>query len=913
MPSQPRLLHDDQPEYRATPEQQAEKTAYLARLRDLLRDPDFRATEGFPHATDEAILALSDPPYYTACPNPFLAEILAKWQQERESITQSQNHPITKYHREPFAADVSEGKNDPIYNAHSYHTKVPHKAIMRYILHYTDPGDVVFDGFCGTGMTGVAAQLCGDKAAVESLGYFVDDDGAIYAADDRPQTTDHPSSTVHRPLSKIGARKALLTDLSPAATFIAYNYNTPVDARAFEQEARRILDEVQQECGWMYETWHPHCDHPQRVKAKISFVVWSEVFLCPGCSQEVVFLEEGLDEETKKVRESFPCPHCSALVSKTKLDKFRIKVYDPVLGKTVETLKRQPVSIEYTVGRSKFTKKVDQADLELLEKIDNLPFPAGFVSSELPYMHMTHQRMRIANYGVTHLHHFFLPRARQALSALWQKANAIADLRMRNFMLFTIEQAIWTMSLLDRYRPTGYSQVNQYLSGVYYISSMVSEVSPWYVLDGKTKRLAQAFSAIASKPEQVAVSAQSVSAEMPLENMVDYIFTDPPFGENIYYADLNYLVESWHGVVTNAKSEAIIDQSKHKEINEYQELMRQAFRQYHRLLKPGRWMTVEFHNSHNAVWNSIQEALSSAGFIVADVRTLDKQASSYRQVTASTATKQDLVISAYKPNDNLEERFKLEAGAPDGAWDFVRYHLSQLPRVVEKDGQLEVIAERQAYLLFDRMVAFHIQRGASVPLSAGEFYAGLKQRFVERDGMVYLPDQVMEYDAARLRVGRVAQLALFVSDEKSALQWLRQQLDPALGGAPQTFADLQPQFMRAGNQARHEKMPELGALLEQNFLRDEAERWFVPDPSKAADLEQIRHKALMREFKDYLETTGRLKQFRSEAIRAGFADCWRERQYETILKIASRLPEDVLHEDADLLMYYDNASLRVKG
>jgi len=70
------------------------------------------------------------------------------------------------YHREPFASDVSEGKNNPIYNAHSYHTKVPHKAVMRYILHYTDPGDVVFDGFCGTGITGVAAQLCGDRKAV---------------------------------------------------------------------------------------------------------------------------------------------------------------------------------------------------------------------------------------------------------------------------------------------------------------------------------------------------------------------------------------------------------------------------------------------------------------------------------------------------------------------------------------------------------------------------------------------------------------------------------------------------------------------------------------------------------------------------------------------------------------------------
>ncbi len=112
-----------------------------------------RHIEGFPKGSDEDIIALSDPPYYTACPNPFIGEWLAEHGTHYDEETDD-------YHREPFTADVSEGKNDPIYNAHSYHTKVPHKAIMRYILHYTEPGDVVFDGFCGTGMTCVAAQTC---------------------------------------------------------------------------------------------------------------------------------------------------------------------------------------------------------------------------------------------------------------------------------------------------------------------------------------------------------------------------------------------------------------------------------------------------------------------------------------------------------------------------------------------------------------------------------------------------------------------------------------------------------------------------------------------------------------------------------------------------------------------------------
>ena len=270
MAHQPRLIKEEQAAYHVD---DAQKAVYRERLRQMLQDPAFRQIEGFPIGEDEDILALSDPPYYTACPNPFLPEIIAQWQVERDQMRQELGLPPDgengAYQREPFATDVSEGKNNPIYNAHSYHTKVPHKAIMRYILHYTDPGDIVFDGFCGTGVTGVAAQLCGDRKEVESLGYVVDEEGRIFDPDD-----------LQTPISRLGARKAVLNDLSPAATFIAYNYNTPVDVSAFEQEAQRILREVEEELGWMYETWHPHCDDPNRVKGKIDYTVWSDIFIC---------------------------------------------------------------------------------------------------------------------------------------------------------------------------------------------------------------------------------------------------------------------------------------------------------------------------------------------------------------------------------------------------------------------------------------------------------------------------------------------------------------------------------------------------------------------------------------------------------------------------------------------------------
>src|SRR5262249_29380555 len=161
-----------------------------------------------------------------------------------------------------------------------------------------------------------------------------------------------------------------------------------------------------------------------------------------------------------------------------------------------------------------------------------------------------------------------------------------------------------------------------------------------------------------------------------------------------------------------------------KGLNEYQVLMRACFCEYARVLKPGRWMKVVFSNSSNSVWRAIQESLGIAGFVVADVRTLDKQHSSFRQITSS-AVKQDLIISAYKPTEALSERFSLGETSPENAWAFIAEHLAHVPVFYSVEGVADVIAERTAQVLYDRMVAFHVQRQLSVPLAVGEFLTGL--------------------------------------------------------------------------------------------------------------------------------------------------------------------------------------------
>jgi hypothetical protein len=387
-------------------------------------------------------------------------------------------------------------------------------------------------------------------------------------------------------------------------------------------------------------------------------------------------------------------------------------------------------------------------------------------------------------------------------------------------------------------------------------------------------------------------------------NSIDYIFVDPPFGRNLQYSELNQIWESWHRVMTNREPEAVMDSSRKREVVEYTAVMRSAFQSAARILKPGRWITVEFHNSSNAVWHAIQESLLSAGFMVSDVRTLSKVQETYKQ-SKQGLVKQDLVISAYKPPNELEDKFRLIAGTEEAAWVFVRQHLAQLPVVVINKGKVTVISERQDYLLFDRMVAFHVQRGVSVPLSASEFFSGLKRRFPERDGMYFLPEQTSEYEAAALKGTGVEQYELFVSDEKSAIQWIRAQLSKL----PMSYQILQPLYMREAQRIweKHEQPIELKSLLEQNFILDRDGSWRVPDAQREGDLEQLRHQALVKEFQQYVEGKAKLKVVRTEALRAGFKDCWQKRDFATIIRVAERVPEAVIQEDQALLMYFDNA------
>ena len=760
---------------RQFPSEEVRRVHFAERLRETLDGSSCRETEGFPVGADDDILKLSDPPYFTLCPNPFLGDMIEHYGRPYD--------PDEPYRCEPFAADVAAGKNDTIYMAHSYHTKVPHQAILRYILHYAKPDDIVLDGFCGSGMTGVAAALCADappemRAAIER---------------------DMPGI-------EWGRRIAILNDLSPAAAFIAHNYNARVDVQEFLDEAHALLATVQRECGHLYRTVHQgdrtrQLVGDQRHTGVINFTVWSEVMSCPQCGKQLVFFEHAVEPngEDFEMRDNFPCPSCSVRLTKRALEEFHETAFDPLLKQNVQRLKRVPVFIKYLVGKRHHTKQPDADDLALLSSVhleseSAVPPPFALATGGLSEFNEAE--------GMTHLHHYYTPRNFLTLCHMIAAANGPHRRQLLNLIQSI---SVRLCSYLTTYQLG--KRGNVPMTETLFVASLLAEANPLKSLEGKLRDFAKVYESL-HQWNFVGCGSSSRLSSLP-DASVDYIFIDPPFGDNLNYAQLNLLWEGWLRVRTNVSSEAIVDRYSKRDLAFYQEKLRECLTEFYRVLKPGRWMTVEFHNSKNAVWNAIQAAILEAGFVIADVRTLDKKQGTPKQVNSVNAVKQDLVISAYRPAEAFEKRFSLQAGSVDGIWSFVEEHLRQLPVFVAKAGRAEAIAERQKHLLFDRMIAFHVRRGISVPMAASTFYAGLLQRYPERDGMYFLPEQVADYDRRRLDVGEVEQLELFVTDERSAIQWVRRQI----AGKPMTFQELQPLYMKESQLAweKHEQRLSCGA------------------------------------------------------------------------------------------------------
>jgi DNA modification methylase len=855
-----------------------ERRAYFRNeLRTKL--PELKTIEGFPIGEDEDIINLSDPPYYTACPNPWLNDFIDEWEKEKENI-KGRNPDF--HVNEPYASDVSEGKYSPFYKMHPYHTKVPHIAIMRYILHYTQPGDIVFDGFAGTGMTGVAAQCC--ESPDEVTKYKLEG--------------DFRSLGLTKPAW--GLRKVICGDLSPIASFISYNYNIPCDIETYLRKAQKIIETVKNESCWMFET-----THTDGKKGKILSTYWSEVFACPFCGTELIYWDVAVDKMNGIVNDQFTCTNCKAVSTKSTSSKVLVTKNDDLTNEIIRQPKVVPVLIKYKANSKSYDKIPDKGDFELLKKIDEAHFNFWMPSYKMmnkgsgwgdTWRAGVHE-------GITNVNHFYFKRNLVVLG----KIRSLIDDPVLNYLISSVSFRITKRYLLT-YQNGTWGAGGGPTSGTMYMPSLIKDLN---IIDSIEKNISKRTEIDNSYFKGCSLFTQSSTILNIASNSIDYIFLDPPFGDNLHYSELNFLWESWLKVFTNISKEAIENKSQSKFIIEYKSLLAQCFKEAFRILKPGKWLTIEFSNTRAAIWNVVQTTLGEAGFVIANVSALDKKKGTFISQTNPTSVKQDLVISCYKPSVKFDYTFKKAIGEI-AVWDFVQEHFNHLPIHFKKDGNTTAIIERSPKILFDRLITFYLMRGLPVPIDARDFQEGLKQRFIERDGMYFTAEQAAEYDEKKAKIPNFVQLSLIVTNESDAIEWLKERLRKEA----QKYQDIMPDFRIATQSLRKgDSLPELQDILNESFIQETDGRWRTPDPNEAKDREALRTKVLLKEFTGYVTAINqakakKLKEVRVEALRAGFKNCWEQKDFKTIVTLGDKIPQNILLEDEQLLMYYDIAKDR---
>ena len=849
-----------------------ERRAYF---REELRKklPELRYLEGFPIGEDDDIINLSDPPYYTACPNPWLNDFVREWENEKLILESAGKRTADFSVNEPYSYGITQGKNSAIYNAHTYHTKVPHQVIMRYILHYTQPGDIVLDGFAGTGMAGVASSACENpdnesKTVIEK---------------------DFNDNGFKKP--KWGKRHSVCGDLSPLCFHISSNYNSKVNSKNLNKAVDEIVDNLLDRFGHFYEI------PSQWGVAHVNYFVWSEIVGCKNCGSELNVHDLSYNYAQGKLYDYLKCPKCGTEQKRTEATPINTTVFDEKIQDTTNELLYHCCLMNLSTQRSgrQFSKDIKEPKYpDFKGYIPSYSFGDGDKFGDPKRV------------GVSRVNQVYFKRTQYVLAYLHYLIHQDKYTNLVKPLMFIYTSMLPKLTRMNRYMPQhGSRALVGPMANTLYIPPQCVENNPIDQFKYQAGKVLRAMELC--KDGAVVQTTSATNSQLP-DCSVDYIFTDPPFGANIMYSELNTVSESWLRVMTNNAEEAISNKTQHKGLPEYQEIMTRCFLEYNRVLKPGRWMTVEFSNTSAAFWNSLQYSIKNAGFVISAITDLNKERGGLHAMLGPTAVKQDLAISCYKPSKLLEDT--IVENPTKSLWQMVEEHLSHVAKFIKNDLGVVYISERDPRIIYDRVISYYIQKGLEIPIDSTSFQAELRERFVERDGMFFSAADAALYDENKKNTPVMISMGLIVSSEADGIEWLRNRIRVH---GPQTYQQIQPEWMQAitGGLRKNDILPELKDLLYENFIEEADGKWRLPNVQDDVDKAALRTKALLKEFKIYVEVAqkpkAKLKEVRVEAVRAGFKQCYIDKDFQTIVIVGDKIPQNLLTEDEILLQFYDIA------
>ena len=542
-------------------------------------------------------------------PNPNLLAFVEQHIKERPYNLEKDD-----YHVQPTVGSIKVSKRNPVYGLHSYDSKKPPEAVQQYIEHFTKEGDLVFDPFIGSGMTAVASLR--------------------------------------------SRRKCLAIDLSPLAAFITSQYCSPVNLDDLNKAVQSLGYKLRKERERLYATTCGHCGN----KAEIYSTVYSQTYQCERCMAIVPLFDAIKTSESIGNEDKFNafCPNCAARgVSESISTRQKRHGYVPVM---VEYHCECSIKEHYfrmhndsNLTERQAFKEYDLPTIKKIEKVKPL--------SWYPTRRMLWEEKEEGPWGVLwrpyhgdirRVDQFFTPRNLDALSCLLAFINDETSYGIRNALQFIFSAFVLSQSKLQRYHP-GSTFPNMIAPGLLYVAPMIKEYNVFQWFEGKVKSANKGFMELqAIDSSDVLISTESATTldRIPA-NSIDYIFTDPPYSGRIQYGELNFIQEAWLDFPTDwRQTEIIVNSVRAKDESDWEALMKKAFQHCYRVLKPGRWMSLCYHDSAEGTWAIVQDLLTEVGFIpetAAGAVAIDAKEKSLKQITADKITKRDLVINFRKP------------------------------------------------------------------------------------------------------------------------------------------------------------------------------------------------------------------------------------------------------------------------
>ncbi len=525
---------------------------------------------------------------------------------------------------------VHAPRTDAVYNCHGYLTKVPVQAVVPFIEAFTGPGDLVIDMFAGSGMTGLAAA---------SLG-----------------------------------RRCALSDISVLGQHIGTGYLTHAPRGEVVETARRVIEHARARIGDLYATTRVE----DGAGVEMIRTIWSFIYECPSCREPLTYFEF-LDEGG---RAGTACPKCAHPFERKRwrhTSDMAVRVVVPgTQGRQVE----QPVQVDDLARIARAGKD------RRLERV-----PSATIHSDREMF----GRSGLRRSGITETRQFFSDRNAIALLELWK---AIADVRredVRAKLRFAFTAALTRASRRYQWGPKRpLNAQNQ----TYYVAPVYFEWNVFELFERKVEAALRSDEVLfEAAPLFLSHITKSVSYDVASANAlrhldddsVDFVFTDPPFGSNIFYSDMSLFHEAWLGSFTEDAHEAVVHTSgprKKDSARRYEDLLRGAFREAFRVLKPGRFMSVVFGNSNGYVWALLQRCLRDSGFSnPLHVAILDKGQRSVKGLNSGSegVVTVDLVLSVQKPEGRVVDRRETRAQPTENADSTVEELLASAAERLDND------------------------------------------------------------------------------------------------------------------------------------------------------------------------------------------------------------------------------------